>query len=410
VIGNVRELIVGPRATCVRQISGRVRCWGSAEDGALPLETDPTHPCGDLPCVQVPTTVPDLWDARGVALGALHGCAIDDSGVDDSGSVKCWGSNDFGELGRGASDADAHPEPLPVTLTSVQMIRAGDHHTCALQTNGRVYCWGLGASGQLGVGSDSLETCAVPPALKGLGVVPATDEVACSPTPLEVTGLTNVTALFAQGANTCARTSGGAYYCWGSNDARQLTPGSVATTVTSPVELKNAAGLAFALGAHHACTRNSEGAVRCWGAHDAGQLGVGSASVDDCGGRACRGTPTLLADLPKAKLLALGGEHSCATLESGGVRCWGSDAVGQLGDSSQANLTCSALGGSVPCQTRPLTTVHQLTDVHSLACGSRHCCAQSGEDVVCWGSNAWGQSSGFDLAPRPFPSKVYGLD
>jgi len=93
--------------------------------------------------------------ARAIAAGRNHTCAL----LDD-GSVRCWGLNDLGQLGRGSAGnvglnpgeiAALPPTDLGPGRTAVA-IDAGSH-TCALLDNGGVKCWGPNESGQLGQGN-----------------------------------------------------------------------------------------------------------------------------------------------------------------------------------------------------------------------------------------------------------------
>jgi alpha-tubulin suppressor-like RCC1 family protein len=98
-----------------------------------------------------------LTGARDVVGGQSHSCALL-----ESGQVKCWGSNEFGQIGSGATSTDDITDPTDVKdLADVDQISAGDNHTCA-STRGQVWCWGSNASGQLGVSSATLGEARAP--------------------------------------------------------------------------------------------------------------------------------------------------------------------------------------------------------------------------------------------------------
>src|SRR5690606_9457154 len=125
-----------------------------------------------------------------------------------SGTVMCWGLNDFGQLGSGSTNEE---ETLPVqvaSLSAVTAITTGDSHNCAL-ASGQPHCWGLNLYGQLGDGT-------------------TTD----SNVPIAV-NLANISQISAGYAHTCARRNpDGVLQCWGNNDFGQLGDGTFAGSTT----------------------------------------------------------------------------------------------------------------------------------------------------------------------------------
>lgn len=83
-----------------------------------------------------------------VALGSNHSCALM-----STATIKCWGSNTFGQLGTGNTASSNTPIDV-ITLTNVTAISAGELHTCALLATGKVNCWGSREDGRLGIGGD----------------------------------------------------------------------------------------------------------------------------------------------------------------------------------------------------------------------------------------------------------------
>ncbi len=190
----VTGLAAGYTNTCAQMASGSVRCWGSNDYGALG-RADPA-------AAPTPVEVPGLSGVQEIYFGATHGCALM-----DGGAVRCWGNNTSGQLGNGTSSERPAAAPVAVTgLTGATVLAVGGAHSCALITDDTVRCWGRNLEGQLGDGSrrDAF-------------------------TPVAVTGLTGVVGLAAGGRHTCAVLEGGAVQCWGANDEGQLggtSPGS----------------------------------------------------------------------------------------------------------------------------------------------------------------------------------------
>src|SRR5262249_20123244 len=156
---------------------------------------------------------------------------------------------------------------------------------------------------------------------------------------------------------------------------------------------------AVAAGYQHTCAVTSAGNVKCWGYNGRGELGNGT--TNSTTGNA---TPTLVQDaagtaLSGIKDVAVSASHSCALTNTGGAACWGDDLSGQLGRGSSTSLP----------QPRAADVVGLSGNIAALAIGNTHSCALiSGSGVKCWGSNIYGQvgdaaSTGNHLAPFDVP-------
>ncbi|MBN1608163.1 MAG: hypothetical protein JW940_16135 [Polyangiaceae bacterium] len=151
-------LSTGTKHSCALFDDNTVKCWGGNSSGQLGLGDsdnrgfDPDEMGDALPAVDLGTG----RTALAVSAGGSHTCAL----LDDH-SVKCWGGNEYGQLGLGDTDSRGDDpgemgDHLPaVQLGSgrtVQAITAGWRHTCALLDDNSIKCWGEGASGNLGLG------------------------------------------------------------------------------------------------------------------------------------------------------------------------------------------------------------------------------------------------------------------
>lgn len=301
-----------------------------------------------------------------LALGDSHSCArlVD-------GTVKCWGYNGYGLLGDGtATSYKVTPTPVP-GLMDVAELALGDWHTCVRLAGGAVQCWGRNDYGQIGGGT------------AGTG----------QPTPMLVSGLTDVDELALGAQHTCAHLSSGAVDCWGWNVSGQLGDGTWKDKST-PTPVPGLAGVAqLALGEYHSCARLTDGTAQCWGNNNqSGQLGDGT-KLD-------KPTPTPVLGLADVVELAVGGWHGCAVSTGGTVQCWGDNSAGQLGD-----------GTSGPGNLQPAPVpVPGLTGVVELALGSHHSCARLTDGTVqCWGDNYHGQLGDGTKQQRSTPTPVPGL-
>ncbi len=214
-------------------------------------------------------------------------------------------------------------------------IAAGGSRTCALTTSGGVKCWGQGNYGQLGDGGITDQSAPVDVC------VTSSTPGACNGTPLR-----DVTQIAAGRNHACALTTSGGVKCWGYGGEGQVGNGANPTTQSTPVDVvatgQNQGGTALSgitqisAGGFHTCALTISGGVKCWGYGFYGELGDGARSdrstpVDVCvtatAPGTCTGTP--LRDVTQ---ITGGYLHTCALTTSGGVKCWGRGAVGQLGN------------------------------------------------------------------------------
>jgi alpha-tubulin suppressor-like RCC1 family protein len=172
-------------------------------------------------------------------------------------------------------------------------LASGAGHTCALQDNNQLECWGSNAAGQLGLGLPASGTSLC----IGDNEAPATSGV------LQLTG---VTSIYAANSSTCAGLQTGGMHCWGLNTKGELGYDDINNKgnddLTKPLNLSNVAfgtgvtATSVAIGNAHTCALLSNGQVRCWGRDNLGQLGNGtvlSTAPDYVGGNLLH-TPDLL--------------------------------------------------------------------------------------------------------------------
>ncbi|MBK6337738.1 MAG: fibronectin type III domain-containing protein [Betaproteobacteria bacterium] len=290
-LSGVTAIDGGSRHSCAVKGAGEVWCWGLNDSGQLG-DGDPS-----IERHLEPVPVSGLAsDATAVALGGLHTCALA-----NVGATYCWGNNASGQLGNFTQTSSAVPVRVTVLGSNVLSIAAGADHSCAVGASGTVGCWGSNAFGQLGTG-DKVDRRSPPPGGIGTGVaVVAGDAHSCSLTsdggvkcwgdnssgqlgddstterlvPVDVVGLaTGVTAIAAGGSHTCALLSSGGVKCWGRNADAQLGDNSTIQRLT-PVDVVglDSGVTAIAAGLNHSCALTALGEARCWGNNANGQLG-----------------------------------------------------------------------------------------------------------------------------------------
>jgi alpha-tubulin suppressor-like RCC1 family protein len=318
------------------------------------------------------SAAPPLLTAAAISAGFNHTCALTGGNPSKSGAVLCWGDNASGELGNGTTTSSLTPVGVSGLSKGVAAISAGGFYACALTTSGGVKCWGLNAQGQLGNAT-----------------------VTNSSTPVGVSGLSSgVAAISAGGEHACALTTAGGVKCWGNGNWGQL--GNGATTDSSlPVDVAGlSAGVAaISAGSEHTCALTTAGGVKCWGLNVYGELGDGTTTSNS--------TPVDVAGLSSGVgAISAGGYHACA-LVSGGLSCWGHDQYGQLGDGRSGYGAISST---------PVPVSGLAAGVASVSGGSYHTCAVlSSGGIACWGSNNVGQVGNGTTIDTSTPVGVSGL-
>jgi len=349
-----------------------------------------------------------------IAVGDWHSCALT-----RAGGVQCWGNNRHGQLGDGTTISRSTPVDVTGLASGVIKISAGPASTCALTREHGVKCWGDNRHGQLGDGTTisrsspvnvvglasgvdaiavgGLLACAVVRVgpVRCWGTLPTGETAVLRTTPTDVPGLGGA-AISAGYDYVCA--VGDRAMCWGANDHGQLGDGTRIARAF-PVQVLGHPNGAFAIhaGSRHTCALAWNGQrdvwpnreMKCWGANDYGQLGDGST--------ADRTVPVTVAGLEGVAVvgMAVGGDHTCAETEAG-VRCWGSNRRGQLG-----NDTISSSRVPVPVTGLP---------AHGLAVDAgpsgEHTCALVGDGAMCWGRNDSGQLGDGTMIASSVPVEV----
>ena len=299
--------------------------------------------------------VSSLWQGRGDHISCV---------VTEDKKVYCWGNDANGELGDGTNNTDRNLPVEAILPSGASQVITNRHTTYALLENDQVYAWGYNNVGQLGNGNTTSQN-----------------------TPVRVGTLTNITKVVtsengnSSNGTACALDSSGNLSCWGYNASGQVGNGNT-TDQSSPVQVLTGVSDVFGGGGSSAsfcATMTADDSVRCWGNNGYGQLGDGTTTD--------RSTPTTVPLLTNVTKIVTEGDYNgiifrCALRNNGTIFCWGSNDDGQLGVGDTTDRYS-------PVQVSGITTA---TDIASAGENAGSMWARLSDGTVrAWGYNNVGQ-------------------
>jgi alpha-tubulin suppressor-like RCC1 family protein len=367
--------------------------------------------CGAEPAAPAPAPSGDPVEEVTGALNAAAGNSLV-AGFDftcvilEGGAVKCWGSNQAGQLGLGSTGsvgwgAGQMGNSLPTVSLGkglvAKALAAGVSHTCALLTTGQVKCWGDGVNGAIGTGDSNNRGDA--PGEMG-DALPFVDLG---------TGRT-AKVIAAGGYHTCAILDTNQVKCWGAGSSGQLGVDDTSFRGNDPGEMGDALPIvnlgagrtatALALTGLSSCALLDDGTVKCWGAGARGVLGTGStANVGTFMGSMAALQPVNFGTGLKAKAITSGFHEVCVLVSSTNqLKCWGGNQAGQLGVGSTVDL---GDGPGEMGDALPYVNIGSGTTVKAVQFGYNHACVildtptpppgqVNTNQVKCWGENSSG--------------------
>ncbi len=367
-----KNLATGNNHNCAIQKNQTIRCWGSNYYGELGNQqydlieySTPLYDV-DLPQGTVPISVTAAQD---------YSCAILSSSTNDA---YCWGKGSEGKLGNGDNSDSNTPGDkviLPGGAHPID-ISSGDRHSCLVSQDGDAYCWGSNQQGQLGNGTQGGYT-STPRIVEGVDV--------------------DFESVAVGNEHSCAITTEGELYCWGANWDGQLGDGSWENSAT-PVQVSSSETWKFVVssgGARHTCAISISDELHCWGQNHEGQLGDGTYNNAN--------TPqqVQLQSSETGKVVdasVVGFGASCALLEDSSTFCWGINARGYLGD------------GTWQYSTTPVSvSILEGSEVLEISSGREHSCILLASDqIMCWGFGNGGVIGNGDYSDVGSPQYVSG--
>jgi alpha-tubulin suppressor-like RCC1 family protein len=314
------QITAGNLSTCALGSTGLAYCWGNDSSGQLGNNSTTQS---NVPVAVTATGVLAGKTLTQITAGSSAACALGSTGL-----AYCWGNDSSGQLGNNSTTQSNVPVAVAVTtgvlsgkvLTQLST-SGGGSSTCAVDSTGLAYCWGLNGNGQLG--NNTTTSAKVPVAVTTSGVLSG-----------KILTQISVGSAFA-----CALDSTGFAYCWGLGSNGQLgnntvTSSSLPVAVTATGILAGKALAQITSGSAYSCALDSTGAAYCWGLNGNGQLGnntVTSSSLPV--------TVTASGVLSGTTLtqITAGSAFTGALDSAGAAYCWGLGSNGQLGNNTTTN-------------------------------------------------------------------------
>ena len=304
---------------------------------------------------------------QSVSAGGYHTCA-----VKTDGTLWCWGGGGYGQLGDGTAADSLVPVQVSGHATDWAAVSAGFQHTCAVKTDHSLWCWGWNDAGQLGDGTTTVQP---------------------NPVPVQVSGhATDWAAVSAGYQHTCAVKTDHSLWCWGGDDYGQLGDGTTTSSLV-PVQVSGHATDWAAVSAgslYSTCAVKTDHSLWCWGWNSFGELGDGTTTSSlvpvQVSGQATDWAA-----------VTVGQYHTCAAKTDHSLWCWGYNANGNLGDGTTAR-------SRVPAQVSG-----HATDWAAVTAGDDDTCAvKTDHSLWCWGWNGNGELGDGTTARSRVPVQVSG--
>jgi len=281
-----------------------------------------------------------------------------------AGTAQAWGYNGYGQLGNGSTTQSNIPVNVS-NLTNVTAVVGGTNHSVARLSTGVVRAWGYNNEGELGNGTNS-------PLIS---------------VPVQVSNLTNVTAVAAGSYFSLALKGDGTVWAWGVGTSGQLGNG-LSTTSNIPVQVTNLTNItAISAGYFFSLALKSDGTVWAWGDNGNGQFGSGNYNSSN--------VPILITS--SAITVSAGNSFSLIVKNDGTVVSSGANIYGQLGNGTTTN-------------SNTFVTVSGLSGVQAVAGGASHSLAlKTDGSVWSWGRNNAGELGNNSITNSSVPVQISGL-
>jgi alpha-tubulin suppressor-like RCC1 family protein len=288
--------------------------------------------------------------------------------IKTDGSLWTWGRNGSGQLGTNDPTRRSTPVTTFAGGNNWKQVSAGQDHIAAIKTDGSLWTWGFGSSGQLG---DNINT----------GKLTAVTTFA---------GGTTWKQVYCGNEHTAAIKTDGSLWVWGRNNFAQLGDNTTTNRLT-PVTtfIGGTDWKSVSSGGYHTTAIKTDGTLWTWGRGTSGELG--NFAITN------RSTPvTTFAGGNDWKSVSAGRDHTAAIKTDGTLWTWGSGGYGQLGNNA------------VTTRSTPVTTFAGGTNWKQVSCGFEHTAAiKTDGSLWTWGRNNDGQLGNNATTDRSTPVTIF---
>ena len=335
---NVKQITTGNGLSCLIDSLGFASCWGAGIQGGIGdnLTTD------NYRSIPIPVYGNYNFSHLSSASGFVCGLLV-------NGTIMCWGSGDYGNLGVNSTNDINIPQAITGNYVFSEMSYGGSDYACGILTNGSALCWGRNVYGGLGDNSTTQRNL---------------------PTP--VNGSYNFSKIFIGEFHTCGILTNGSALCWGNGGSGQLG-NNRSSNVNVPVAVNGSYNFSYmGLGSAHTCGILTNGSALCWGFNDYGELGINSTTN--------KNIPNFVYGNYTFSMISANGYNTCGILTNGSALCWGWNYYGQVGNGSSGGQI------NVPVMVSGDYNFSQISSGYGYNCG-----ILTNGSALCWGKGNSGE-------------------
>ncbi|MCT4640889.1 MAG: hypothetical protein N4A33_01240, partial [Bacteriovoracaceae bacterium] len=385
---TITSIAIGYQHGCASLSNGDLKCWGRGHVGQL--GTDSTASSVALPNSISAVNLGAGRTASQVCTGSYHTCAL----LDD-GNVKCFGYNNYGQLGQEHTSNLGDGAGEMAALTNIDLgtgytatqIACANESACAILNDGKVKCWGRNDNGQLGIGDTTH---------RGNSIGDMGDTL-----PTLTLGVSRTAVSISAGEQQyCVKLDNGDFKCWGDNPYASLGQGhnyDIGRSLLSmgdnldPLAPSSSQALTHAsANIYNGCGVLADGKLKCWGINIYGSRGTADKIIGDEISEMGSNLPILnMGSSPKLKMMKSWYYTTCAQDDSNQLFCFGEGYEGATATGSNA-----ASGGEASdwADNIPYIDFGAVDTIKDFDVGYRGGCALLTDDSIkCWGENNYGQ-------------------
>lgn len=343
--GSWKMVSGGWISTCGIKSDDTLWCWGSDNSGQLGngATTDDQFS---------PVAISGGGSWKYISVGGSSGGANSSHacGIKSDDSLWCWGGDSQGQLGNGAVAGQQNAPYAVPGGASWKAVSAGSLHTCGIQADDSLWCWGANLSGQLGNGNTTAQNA-----------------------PVQISAGTFWSRISAGGSHTCGILTSGTANCWGRDTSGQVGNNAAFTaSLTSPTALSGG-GTWLSISASltdTSCGMRNDYSIQCWGLNTSGQIGDNTVVN--------KGVPTALSGGGSWSAISTGTLSTCGLRSDGEMRCWGNKNSLPVNFPSLYAFAPMEIAGDYDWK------MISSSDLHS-------CGIQADSTLWCWGTDTNGQ-------------------